>query len=170
MIVGCLPFGRARSGHGCARGPKRGRASGPTRRGLGECQAWEHPYVRILNVASEIRITIAVARVLREFLSDTQEPRYGYDLMQATGYPSGKLYPILARLVSAGWLTREREDVHPGSARRPARFLYRLSEQGAVASRSALSEISQQISVPSPDPDAQPSRTPHHLWPDGVRT
>jgi PadR family transcriptional regulator, regulatory protein PadR len=117
-----------------------------------------------------MRITIAVARVLREFLSDAREPRYGYDLMQATGYPSGKLYPILARLVRAGWLIREREDVHPGSARRPARYFYRLSEQGAVASQSVLSEISHQLGLLPPDRNAKPSRTPQHLWPDGVRT
>ena len=66
------------------------------------------PYVSILRMA-DVRMTIAVARVLREFLADVGEPRYGYELMQSTEFPSGKLYPILARLQHAGWLCRERE-------------------------------------------------------------
>lgn len=65
---------------------------------------------------SEVRLTLAVARVLREFLADASRPRYGYDLMQATGYPSGKLYPILARLQRAGWLGRAPEAVDPAQA------------------------------------------------------
>jgi PadR family transcriptional regulator PadR len=39
----------------------------------------------------EVQITIAVARVLREFLSEPSADRYGYDLMRATSFPSGKL-------------------------------------------------------------------------------
>jgi PadR family transcriptional regulator PadR len=58
---------------------------------------------------TEVRMTIAVATV-RACLDDTSQPRYGYELMQLTGLPSGKLYRILARLQQAGWLTRTRED------------------------------------------------------------
>ena len=61
----------------------------------------------------DFRITVAVARVLREFLVDAARPRYGYDLMRSTGFPSGKLYPILARLQHAGWLVRSAEQVDP---------------------------------------------------------
>jgi PadR family transcriptional regulator, regulatory protein PadR len=96
---------------------------------------------------SEVRITVAVARVLREFLSDASQPRYGYDLMQATGYPSGKLYPILARLKHAGWLTRNPEQIDPADAGRPARYLYRLTGDGAVAARQELAALSAQLAV-----------------------
>jgi hypothetical protein len=61
--------------------------------------------------------------VLREFLTDPTEPRHGYELMQLTGFPSGKLYPLLARLHRAGLLVREREDVDPreaGGSRSPS--------------------------------------------------
>ena len=75
---------------------------------------------------SEVRITVAVARVLREFLDDVSKPRYGYELMQVTGYASGKLYPILSRLAAAGRLIREREDVEFSRAGRPVRYTYRL--------------------------------------------
>jgi PadR family transcriptional regulator, regulatory protein PadR len=110
---------------------------------------------------SRLRITVAVARVLREFLADPSRARYGYDLMQATGYASGKLYPILARLVDAGWLAREREDIDPARAGRPARFFYRLTDQGAQGAECELAALSEQL-APLP-----PARS--HLWPDGVR-
>jgi PadR family transcriptional regulator len=64
---------------------------------------------------SDVRVTVAVARVLREFVADASEPRYGYELMQLTGFPSGKLYPILTRLQQAGWVSREREDAPHGT-------------------------------------------------------
>jgi DNA-binding PadR family transcriptional regulator len=99
---------------------------------------------------------VAVGRILREFLADTSKARYGYDLMQATGYPSGKLYPALARLVQAGWLIREREDIDASRAGRPTRYLYRLTDQGAAASQSELAKISEQLRPPSPG-----RRSPH---------
>lgn len=99
---------------------------------------------------SGVRITVAVARVLREFLADASQSRYGYDLMQATGYPSGKLYPILARLKHAGWLTRTPEETDPSQAGRPARFLYRLTADGAVQARQELAALSAQLSVSPP--------------------
>jgi PadR family transcriptional regulator, regulatory protein PadR len=118
------------------------------------------PYVRILLMAN-VRVTLAVARVLREFLCDPCKPRYGYELMGLTRFPSGKLYPVLARLVDAGWLIREREDVDASAAGRPARYLYRLSEQGAVAAQRELTGLSEQLAPPP-----QPLR----LLPDRART
>jgi len=109
-------------------------------------------------------MTLAVARVLREFLADPAQPRYGYELMGLTTFPSGKLYPVLARLVDAGWLTREREEVDACAAGRPARYLYRLSEQGAVAARRELTGLSEQL-APPPTP-VRPVR----LRPEQVRT
>lgn len=96
---------------------------------------------------SEIRITVAVARVLREFLVDVSQPRYGYDLMQATGYESGKLYPILARLQHAGWLLRTPEEVDPSQAGRPPRYLYSLTAGGTECARQELAALSAQLAV-----------------------
>jgi PadR family transcriptional regulator PadR len=94
---------------------------------------------------TEVRITVAVARVLREFLADPSEARYGYELMQLTGFPSGKLYPVLARLERAGWLTKEREDVDPEQVGRPPRRLYRLSPSGANLARCELALLTEQF-------------------------
>jgi DNA-binding PadR family transcriptional regulator len=101
-------------------------------------------------MASDVRITLAVARVLREFLTNASQPRHGYDLMQATGYPSGKLYPILGRLTGAGWLTRNPEEIDPSQAGRPARYLYRLTEDGAVRARQEIAVLTAQFSASPP--------------------
>jgi PadR family transcriptional regulator, regulatory protein PadR len=100
-------------------------------------------------MATDVRITVAVARVLREFLADVSQSRYGYDLMQATGFASGKLYPVLARLQHAGWLIRSPEEVDTSEAGRPARYMYRLSPEGAERARQELAALSAQLSVPA---------------------
>jgi PadR family transcriptional regulator, regulatory protein PadR len=96
----------------------------------------------------EVRMTLTVARVLREFLTEPSQPRYGYDLMHKTGFPSGKLYPVLGKLVIAGWLVREEERIDPASEGRPARRMYRLSERGMEAARYELAVLSQEIAPP----------------------
>jgi DNA-binding PadR family transcriptional regulator len=94
-----------------------------------------------------LRITVAVAVVLRVFLDDVTAPRYGYDLMHVTGYPSGKLYPILSRLEAAEWLVKHREDIDPAVEGRPVRWWYQLSEKGMAAARIELAALQQQLST-----------------------
>lgn len=93
----------------------------------------------------DVRVTLAVATLLRIFVQDPVESRYGYDLMQLTGFPSGKLYPILARLEAAGWLIKEVERIEPSAAGRPARRHYRLTGEGLVAARRELLTINEQV-------------------------
>jgi PadR family transcriptional regulator, regulatory protein PadR len=96
---------------------------------------------------AEFRVTVAVAVVLREFLLDVTRPRYGYDLMHSTGYASGKLYPILARLQHAGWIVRRAEDVDPSQEGRPARYMYLLSEHGITAARQELAALHMKLAL-----------------------
>jgi DNA-binding PadR family transcriptional regulator len=98
---------------------------------------------------SGIRITTAVARVLRQFLDDPDAARYGFDLMHATGLASGTLYVILARLQQAGWLTSAQEEIDPAAAGRPARRLYRLTADGATSARAELAALSEQLRPPA---------------------
>lgn len=93
---------------------------------------------------SEVRLTAEVRQVLDEFLARPAQPLYGYDLMRRTGLPSGKLYPVLARLERAGWLARERGATH--TADRPPRYRYRLSSAGAAAARTEIAVLRQQAS------------------------
>lgn len=111
---------------------------------------------------SDVRVTVAVATVLRAFLDDVNEPRYGYDLMRQLGFPSGKLYPILARLQKAGWLLREHEDIDPSVEGRPQRALYRLSPTGVQVARTELAALAERLALPA---EGQPGR----LRPEGGR-
>jgi PadR family transcriptional regulator, regulatory protein PadR len=106
----------------------------------------------------EVRITLAVATLLRVFLDEPNEPCYGYELMRRTGFASGKLYPILARLEHAGWLAKQREDVEPAEAGRPVRRLYRLTPDGAQAARLELAMLHEQLTARS---TARPSTRPN---------
>lgn len=97
----------------------------------------------------EVRITATVGKVLRVFLEEVTEPRYGFELMQRTGLASGTLYPILARLEAAGWLTSHLEDIDPAIERRPARRFYRISQAAATIARDELTALSRQLQPPS---------------------
>lgn len=94
----------------------------------------------------ELRVTALVARVVRVFLDDPAAAVYGFDLMQRTRLPSGTIYPILARLEGAGWITGQLEPAEEASREgRPARRLYRLTAEGAAAGRAALAELTAQL-------------------------
>jgi DNA-binding PadR family transcriptional regulator len=59
---------------------------------------------------------------------------YGFDIMDATGLPSGTVYPALRRMEAAGLVTSRWEQ--PAVAQRelrPARKYYGLSRAGQVA-------------------------------------
>ncbi|WP_344504256.1 PadR family transcriptional regulator [Dactylosporangium maewongense] len=92
-------------------------------------------------MASDVRMTAAVAKVVSAFLADPAVDRYGLDLMRATGHPSGTLYPILLRLQRAGWVDAHWEDIDPVAVGRPARRYYRLTPDGVVAARTAVAEL-----------------------------
>lgn len=79
-------------------------------------------------------------RVLRAFLEDPADPRYGYDLMRAAGLKSGTLYPLLGRLedeklVTSAWETPQQEGQRP-------RKYYRLTAEGAEVARLELAQVS----------------------------
>jgi DNA-binding PadR family transcriptional regulator len=108
----------------------------------------------------QVRMTLAVAMVLRVFLEEPEAPQYGYELMRRTGFPSGKLYPILARLQAAGWLVKQVEEIDPAEAGRPARRLYRLEPGSMARVRAELAELSAQL-------DPGPAPRPGRLRPQG---
>ena len=56
---------------------------------------------------------------------------YGFDIMDATGLPSGTVYPALRRMESEGWIASEWEPESKSSAaQRPARKYYRITPSG----------------------------------------
>jgi PadR family transcriptional regulator, regulatory protein PadR len=98
----------------------------------------------------ELDITPKMATVLKVFLEDPNQPRYGFELMKLTGMASGSLYPMLARLERAGWLTRGREDIDPHAAGRPARTHYMITGAAVGAARLQLAALSERYRPPVP--------------------
>lgn len=68
--------------------------------------------------------------------------RYGFDIMDATGLPSGTVYPVLSRLERDGLVYSSWEDeALAASERRPARRYYQISGEGSRALREAVETL-----------------------------
>jgi DNA-binding MarR family transcriptional regulator len=98
----------------------------------------------------DLDLTPKMATVLKVFLEDPDHPRYGFELMKLTSMASGSLYPMLARLEGAGWLTRGKEDIDPRAAGRPARTHYTIAGAAVTAARVQLAELSERFRPPVP--------------------
>jgi DNA-binding PadR family transcriptional regulator len=88
-------------------------------------------------------MTLQTQLVVRALLEEPARERYGLELGDLTGLPSGTIYPILARLEQVGWVESRWEDpaVHE-AAGRPRRRFYRLTPDGAEQVRGALARVS----------------------------
>jgi PadR family transcriptional regulator, regulatory protein PadR len=87
---------------------------------------------------SSPRMTIPTQLVLRALLAEPTRERYGLDIGDEAGLPSGTIHPILARLEGVRWVESRWEDVDPRAEGRPARRYYRLTSAGVEYARSAL--------------------------------
>lgn len=97
-----------------------------------------------------VPLTPKIAAVLKVFLEDPMQERYGAELMKRTGQPSGTLYPILAKLEGAGWIVGGKEDIDPHVAGRPARRNYRITAAAVAVARTELAALSEQYRPPVP--------------------
>ncbi len=85
-------------------------------------------------------MTVQTLKVLSSLANDLEREWYGLELSKQSGLKPGTIYPILNRLLKAGWLERRWEEVDPAAEGRPRRRLYRLTRVGAPAARAALEE------------------------------
>lgn len=97
-----------------------------------------------------LRMTLQTQLVLRALLDEPSKERYGLELCDLVGLPSGTIYPILARLEHVGWVDSAWEDpaAHE-AARRPRRRFYRLTPDGAERARDALARAYRPRTEPS---------------------
>jgi PadR family transcriptional regulator PadR len=100
----------------------------------------------------DLELTPRMAEVIRAFLEDPLKERYGFDLMQATGLRSGTLYPLLAKLRAAGWLTVGTEDIDPRTEGRPARRYYQITAAAIPTARMQLAALSARYRLPASAP------------------
>ncbi len=102
---------------------------------------------------STVRMTQITALVLRAIASGR---RYGFDVMEACGLPSGTVYPALRRLERGGLLCSGWEDEDEArAAGRPRRRTYRLTTRGREAlpeAEAKLDEIRRLLGRFDPEP------------------
>ena len=80
--------------------------------------------------------TVAILRATQE------GHRFGLDIMDATGLPSGTVYPTLARMEARAYVESEWEDEQSAvEAGRPRRRYYRLTPEGTRALSEALERL-----------------------------
>jgi DNA-binding MarR family transcriptional regulator len=79
------------------------------------------------SVASTSYLTYPTALVLQAL---SRGHRYGFDIMDATGLPSGTVYPILRRLARQRLLRSDWQNLNDVDRDRPRRRYYELTAAG----------------------------------------
>jgi DNA-binding PadR family transcriptional regulator len=108
-----------------------------------------------------VRLTRPTALVL---VALSRGQRHGFDLLDATGLPSGTVYPILRRLETAGLVKSRWEPVHLSRDEgRPPRRYYELTGAGAESVREALARYpdARAALAPAGVPHPRPTFAPH---------
>jgi DNA-binding PadR family transcriptional regulator len=82
---------------------------------------------------------LAALRVLQAVASGLE---YGFDIIDATGLPSGTVYPALSRHERDGYVRSSWEDpIRAHRERRPPRRYYQITPHGRRALQQALAEL-----------------------------
>ena len=94
-----------------------------------------------MDMNQEIRTTGTLLKVLAEAEARLPNPFCGADVMNSRRVLSGSLYPLLDRLVNAGWVDVRWEDIDPVTEGRPRKRLYTFTNLGRQQARRRLSEV-----------------------------
>jgi DNA-binding PadR family transcriptional regulator len=92
-------------------------------------------------IASTPQISRHVLRLFALMSADPLARWWGVQLSRELEVPSGTIYPLLARLETAGWLESAWEEIDPTEQGRPRRRLYRLTGEGERVANEALAEF-----------------------------
>lgn len=85
-----------------------------------------------------VRMTIQTQAVLAALVAADTEV-YGLQLVRASGLAAGTVYPILQRLLAAGWIVARWEPAEQAQVEgRPPRRYYELSPEGSAQAHNAL--------------------------------
>lgn len=96
-----------------------------------------------------LRLTHATSLILRAMAAGH---RHGFEIMEASGLPSGTVYPALRRLESWAHVTSEWEDEDAAHASgRPRRRLYALTPSGHALAAQAAERLSDAARLLSQD-------------------
>ena len=92
-----------------------------------------------------LRLTLQTLQVLRALLDDPAGEHYGLEMSKESGLPSGSIYPILARMETAGLVISAWEDINEAAAKRRRRRYYRLTPDGLEFARGAVANVVQSL-------------------------
>jgi DNA-binding MarR family transcriptional regulator len=95
----------------------------------------------------EARMTPNTLLLLRALMSEPGRELYGFEVMRATGLPSGTVYPLLTRLEAAGWLAVRDEGTDPKAEGRPARRYYRITDAGRGAVGAEMDRLAEALAA-----------------------
>jgi PadR family transcriptional regulator PadR len=104
------------------------------------------------------QMTTQTLALLAAILADPTRKWYGLELAAEAGLKSGTIYPILARLEGAGWLSSSWEHIDPKRAGRPRRRLYRLTAVGHALASAEVEKQSARLQLrpkPVPTPEVE---------------
>jgi DNA-binding PadR family transcriptional regulator len=91
----------------------------------------------------------ATRQIFQAFLDAPCDRTYGFELAEATGLPSGTVYPILRRLEEGGFIKSHWEEVETKRQRRRRRY-YELTGEGQRAAQTATVEQREALRLLSP--------------------
>lgn len=94
-------------------------------------------------MGGSVRMTQVTALVLRAVAAGH---RYGFDIMDTAGLPSGTVYPALRRLEKAGYLRSSWEAADEAFEEgRPRRRIYAITEHGRRALPEAEARLAEAL-------------------------
>jgi len=76
-----------------------------------------------------VRKTHTLIQIAAALMADPGARHWGYDLSRRAGVRSGALYPVLQRMLDAGWLADGWEQPATGTHRPPRRY-YKVTDAG----------------------------------------
>jgi PadR family transcriptional regulator, regulatory protein PadR len=95
-----------------------------------------------------VRITLTTALVLQAI---ARGHRYGFEIVDVTGYATGTVYPALRRLEHAGYVhSRWEAERTAFSDARPQRRYYEITAAGSRALAAAVERLHTLVMLPNP--------------------
>ncbi|MGV9679127.1 PadR family transcriptional regulator [Nocardia sp. NPDC003482] len=104
-------------------------------------------------MVDKVRMTLQTLAVLRVLLLHPATENFGLQIAKRCDLPTGSVYPILARLEAAGWITSEWESIDESVEGRRKRRQYQLTRDGSAHARAALVEAQQALNSERTTPE-----------------
>jgi PadR family transcriptional regulator len=109
----------------------------------------------------EVRLSRQTLVILSVMIEGRDEDLHGRLIGKRAGVSSGTLFPRLAQLEAAGWISSREEDGDPAVLGRPRQRLYELTGRGETAAREEISALAAVLNrALEAGPAPRPSQTP----------